>query len=111
MYSFCLQVQELKSRLIEADKRTENPGGPEINTTNGALSNGINGSAPERQEEPPHLTDAQKAERKAVQTRNSDPSTGVIVSLCLFKKKKQKLLMLVGFVLLSINSISAYLRP
>ncbi|XP_027898216.1 caspase recruitment domain-containing protein 10 [Xiphophorus couchianus] len=84
------QVQELKSRLIEADKRTENPGGPEINTTNGVLSNGINGSAPERQEEPPHLTDAQKAERKAVQTRNSDPSTGVIALMDILKQDRRE---------------------
>ncbi|XP_016530926.1 caspase recruitment domain-containing protein 11 [Poecilia formosa] len=81
------QVQELKSRLTEADKRTENAGGPEINTTNGALSNGINGSAPERQEEPPHLTDAQKAERKA---KKSDPSTGVIALMDILQQDRRE---------------------
>ncbi|PWA15529.1 hypothetical protein CCH79_00014785 [Gambusia affinis] len=81
------QVEELKSKLIEADKRTEKP---EINPTNGSLSNGINGSAPEQQEEPPHLTDAQKAERKGVQTRNSDPSTGVIALMDILQQDRRE---------------------
>ncbi|XP_054892127.1 caspase recruitment domain-containing protein 10 isoform X2 [Poeciliopsis prolifica] len=84
------QVQELKSRLAEADKRTENPGSPEINTTNDALSNGINGSAPERQEEPPPLTDAQKAEKKGLQTRNSNPSTGVIALMDILEQDRRE---------------------
>lgn len=81
-----MQVEELKSRLTEADKKTEKVDGPELTRTKSNLSNGINGSAPGLPEKPPHLTDAQTAEKKGATIRNSDASTGVIVSLCSYKK-------------------------
>ncbi|MEQ2251428.1 hypothetical protein ILYODFUR_010850 [Ilyodon furcidens] len=84
------QVEELRSRLTEADKKTENADIPETNRTNNDLYNGINGSSSALPEKPPQLTDAQKPERKEVQMRNSDPSTGVIALMDILQQDRRE---------------------
>lgn len=84
------QVEELKSRLTEADKRTEKADGPEITRTNGGLSNGINGSAPALPEKPPHLTDTQTAAKRGATIRNSDPSNGVIALMDILQQDRRE---------------------
>ncbi|XP_015248885.1 PREDICTED: caspase recruitment domain-containing protein 10 [Cyprinodon variegatus] len=68
------QVEELKSRLAEADKRPDKANGPEINRSH-SLSNGINGSALAKK--PSQPSDVQNEKGKKIQKGNSDPSPGV----------------------------------
>lgn len=71
---FAIQVEELKSRLTEAQEHTS-PGNTTPAKSNGLLSNGVNGSPPALPEKP----QVQKAENAGNQMRNSVPATGVIV--------------------------------
>ncbi|KAM4535297.1 caspase recruitment domain-containing protein 11 [Fundulus diaphanus] len=84
------QVEELKSRLTDADKETEKADAPEINRANSGLSNGVNGSAPPLPEKPLKHTDAEKADRKGAQITNSDPSTGVVALMDILKQDRRE---------------------
>ena len=77
---FSVQVEELKSRLTEAEKQTINtPANPSPAKRNSLLSNGVNGSPPALPEKPLHRTEVQKAENTGAQMRDSGPATGVKV--------------------------------
>ncbi|XP_018523188.1 caspase recruitment domain-containing protein 10 [Lates calcarifer] len=85
------QVEELKSRLTEADKQTV--GAPE-NTTpakrNSLLSNGVNGSPPALPEKPLQRTEVQKARSTETQMRNPVPATGVIALMDILQQDRRE---------------------
>ncbi|KAI4822687.1 hypothetical protein KUCAC02_008219 [Chaenocephalus aceratus] len=70
------QVEELKSRLTEAENQTTDP--PGNNTLSKINSfNGLNGSPPALPEKPLHRIEVQKSENKETRMRGSVPATGV----------------------------------
>lgn len=73
-----MQVEELRSRLTEAEK-LNTPGNITPVKRNTSLSNGVNGSPPALPEKPLCRTDVEKPEKKVTQKRDSVPATGVIV--------------------------------
>ncbi|GLD60457.1 caspase recruitment domain-containing protein 10-like protein, partial [Lates japonicus] len=85
------QVEELKSRLTEADKQTV--GAPE-NTTpakrNSLLSNGVNGSPPALPEKPLQRTEVQKAKSTETQMRKPVPATGVIALMDILQQDRRE---------------------
>ncbi|XP_040917755.1 caspase recruitment domain-containing protein 11 [Toxotes jaculatrix] len=85
------QVEELKSRLTEAEQQTV---GAAENTTpakrNSLLSNGINGSPPSSPETPLQHTEVQKAESTETQMRDSVPATGVIALMDILQQDRRE---------------------
>ncbi|XP_017272012.1 caspase recruitment domain-containing protein 10 [Kryptolebias marmoratus] len=76
------QVEELKSRLTEADKQTSDP--PKITRTNSLHSNGTSRS-------PPALPESLLQQNKAEKTeKTSDPSTGVIALMDILQQDRRE---------------------
>ncbi|KAF3846756.1 hypothetical protein F7725_003834 [Dissostichus mawsoni] len=72
------QVEELKSRLREAENQTiDPPGNNTLSKRNSLLFNGLNGSPPALPEKPLHRIEVQKSENKETRMRGSVPATGV----------------------------------
>ncbi|KAM4530874.1 caspase recruitment domain-containing protein 10 isoform 2-T2 [Odontesthes bonariensis] len=82
------QVEELKSRLTEADKQTTDT--PAKTKTNTSVCNGINGSPPALPQKPLRRIEVQKADRTGTQTRNSVPSTGVIALMDILQQDRRE---------------------
>lgn len=78
MLFFLVQVEELKSRLTEAENHTT---GTDIKTnhshSNG--SNGVNGSPPALPVKPTQRVEIRKTENVGTQKKGPAPTTGVIV--------------------------------
>ncbi|KAF7649716.1 hypothetical protein LDENG_00137090 [Lucifuga dentata] len=72
------QVDELKSRLEEADRQTVGaPANATSGKRNSLVSSGVNGSPPPLPEKPLHNIDLQKAGNTGAQLTNSVPGSGV----------------------------------
>ncbi|KAK9535492.1 hypothetical protein VZT92_007869 [Zoarces viviparus] len=85
------QVEELRSRLIDADKQAIDPPG---NTTaakrNSLLSYEINGPPPALPEKPLHRTEFHKAESTGSQMRKSVPATGVLALMDILQQDRRE---------------------
>ncbi|XP_072224856.1 caspase recruitment domain-containing protein 10 isoform X2 [Leuresthes tenuis] len=82
------QVEELKSRLTEADKQTTDT--PEKTKTNNSVCNGINGSPPALPEKPLHRIEVQKTDRTGAQRMNLVPSNGVIALMDILQQDRRE---------------------
>ncbi|XP_022623216.1 caspase recruitment domain-containing protein 10-like [Seriola dumerili] len=83
------QVEELKSRLTEAEQQTVRA--PEKTSpakTNSLFSNGVNGSA--LPEKPLHHADFHKSEGTETRTRDSVPATGVIALMDILQQDRRE---------------------
>ncbi|XP_078017215.1 caspase recruitment domain-containing protein 10 isoform X2 [Epinephelus lanceolatus] len=85
------QVEELKSRLAEAEnKEVVTPGNSTPAKCNSLLSNGVHGSPPPLPEKPLHRIDIQKAENTTAQMRGSGPASGAIALLDILQQDRRE---------------------
>ncbi|XP_074511565.1 caspase recruitment domain-containing protein 10 isoform X2 [Sebastes fasciatus] len=85
------QVEELKSRLTEADKQTmDTPGNTTPAKRNNLLSIGVNGSPPALPEKPLHRTEVQRTENTGTQMRDTVPATGAIALMDILQQDRRE---------------------
>lgn len=85
------QVEELKSRLTEADKQTtDTPGNSVPSRRNSLLVSGINASPPGLPEKPQERSEVQQSEDTGVQMRESAPATGVIALMDILQQDRRE---------------------
>ncbi|XP_049418010.1 caspase recruitment domain-containing protein 10 isoform X1 [Epinephelus fuscoguttatus] len=85
------QVEELKSRLAEAEnKEVVTQGNSTPAKCNSLLSNGVHGSPPPLPEKPLHRIDIQKAENTTAQMRGSGPASGAIALLDILQQDRRE---------------------
>ncbi|XP_039681614.1 LOW QUALITY PROTEIN: caspase recruitment domain-containing protein 10 [Perca fluviatilis] len=85
------QVEELKSRLTEAEKHTVDTSGNNIPAKrNSLLSNGVKGSPPALPEKPQRRTEVQKEENTGTQMKDSGPTTGVIALMDILQQDRRE---------------------
>eukprot|EP00064_Thunnus_orientalis_P013628 superscaffoldBa00002250_g13667 len=85
------QVEELKSRLTEAEKQTiDSPGNTTPARRNSLLSNGGHGPPPALPEKPLHRIEIQKAESTGTQMKDSVPTTGVIALMDILQQDRRE---------------------
>lgn len=85
------QVEELRSRLTEADQQAVDPPGSTAPAKrNSLLLRGINGSPPALPEKQLRRTEVHRAENTGSQTRNLVPSTGVIALMDILQQDRRE---------------------
>ncbi|KAF7220732.1 caspase recruitment domain-containing protein 11 [Nothobranchius furzeri] len=82
------QVEELKTRLTEADKKQSDT--TKIYKSNSLRSKAVNGSPPAVMEELLQRAEVQKAESPKTPTNSSDPSTGVIALMDILQQDRRE---------------------
>ncbi|XP_056262532.1 caspase recruitment domain-containing protein 10 isoform X2 [Pseudoliparis swirei] len=85
------QVEELRSRLTEADQQAVDPPGSTAPAKrNSLLLRGTNGSPPALPEKQLRRTEVHRAENTGSQTRNLVPSTGVIALMDILQQDRRE---------------------
>ncbi|TDH02630.1 hypothetical protein EPR50_G00154450 [Perca flavescens] len=85
------QVEELKSRLTEAEKHTIDTSGNNVPAKRiSLLSNGVKGSPPALPEKPQRRTEVQKEENTGTQMKDSGPTTGVIALMDILQQDRRE---------------------
>ncbi|KAF3700495.1 Caspase recruitment domain-containing protein 10 CARD-containing MAGUK protein 3 [Channa argus] len=85
------QVEELKLRLMEADKQTLDALGSATPAKRNSLqSNGGNDSPPPLPKKPVHLAETKKAENTGTQLKDSVPATGVVALMDILQQDRRE---------------------